>query len=345
MFTLCLNALSAFGQSNSSAFRSDDLQVRVNDADRAAALNTIHVYKHAYFARTPAGRAARHEAAPSRSASAKSVFQLSGTGFTQDPGDVTFQGGPTIQFAVSHAVFVNPGGTCSIAGCWGDPERFLDDVGGSDFIRLVDQYTGITAHNRYAVGNRAVLTDPIAENPLLESDLIAILHGVVAQTGDTGYGHIYHLFLQPGTDTCFDPPNNNVCYSPDVPATFAFCAYHDSVTFPDFGHVIFTVEPFQGPGSGCEDSPVGAPNGQLADSTDDTLSHELFETISDPDGTAWFNLSNLALLFNEIGDECLFIGPDGFLAEPTFRVDNHLYRVQSEYSNAKHACAISPAPR
>ena len=122
--------------------------------------------------------------------------------------------------------------------------------------------------------------------PLLESDLIAILHGVVAKTGASGYGHIYHLFLPPGVDTCFDPPDNNICYSPDNFATFAFCAYHDSVTYTDLGHVLFTVEPWQGPGSGCEDSPVGAPNSQLIDSTDDTLSHELFETISDPDGDA-----------------------------------------------------------
>jgi hypothetical protein len=53
------------------------------------------------------------------------------------------------------------------------------------------------------------------------------------------------------------------------------------------------------------------------------------------------NRGNFALIGNEIGDECLFAGPDG-LREPTFKLDKHLYRVQSEYSNAKKACAISP---
>jgi len=335
---------AVFAQSSASAFRRDDLHVRVTDADRVAAQNTVHVYRHPYYARTPAGLAARHDAAAalSRSASsAKSIIQNSGDDFTQNPGDVTFQGGPIIPFAVSHAVFINPGGACTIASCWGDPEHFLDDVGESDFVHLLDQYTGITARDRYTVGSRAVLTDPILENPLSESDLVAILHGVVAQTGLAGYGHIYHLFLPPGVDTCFDPPFNHVCYSPDVPATFVFCAYHDSKDLPDFGHVVFTVEPWQGPGSGCEDPAQGAPNGQLIDSTDDTLSHEFSETISDPDGTAWFNGTALPLLGAEIGDECLFLGPNG-LIEPTFKINKHLYRVQSEYSNAKHACAISP---
>ena len=343
-----LAAPPGFAQSNASAFRSDDLHVRVTEADRAAAENGVHVYRHPYFARTPAGLAARHEAAAAlfraraAASSEKSIIRNAGDDFTQNPGDVTFQGGPTIPFAVSHAVFINPGGRCpSIAACWGDPEHFLADVGESNFVHLLDQYTGITANDRYSVGSRAVLTDPIAENPLLESDLIAILHGVVMQTRLNGYGHIYHLFLQPGIDTCFDPPGNHVCYSPDVPATFVFCAYHDSFTFPDLGHVVFTVEPWQGAGSGCEDPAEGAPNSQLIDSTDDTLSHEFSETVSDPDGTAWFNGTALPLLGNEIGDECLFLGPNG-LIEPTFKINKHLYRVQSEYSNTKHACAISP---
>ena len=182
----------------------------------------------------------------------------------------------------------------------------------------------------------------LPSNPVSESDLLAVLHAVVLSTGTAGYGNIYHLFLPPGVDTCFDAPDSNECYSPDIPSTFAFCAYHESVTFSDLGlHVLFTVEPWQGPTSGCEDSPVGAPNSQLIDSTDDTLSHELNETISDPDGNAWLNTADFSLYGNEIEDECLFIGPDNYFVEPTFFMDGHLFRVQSGYSNRKHACAIS----
>lgn len=109
------------------------------------------------------------------------------------------------------------------------------------------------------------------------------MHAVASKEG-SGYGHIYHVFLPPGQDECFSHPSK-VCYSPDDPKTFVFCAYHSSVQFKDIGHVLYSVEPFQDV-PGCSVRP-GTPNGQLADSTNNSLSHELFETISDPDGNTW----------------------------------------------------------
>jgi len=342
---MTLSTTAVHGQSNTSSFSSNDLGISVSDGDRSSAADALRDYKHPNYARTPAGTAARSSAAASRqsiSASAAAAAGIAGDDFTQNPGDVAYQGGQTVQYAVSHAVYLNPGRECTIAACWGNPERFLDDVGESDFIHILDEYVGLEGSHRYTLGDRVVLTGALPATPLSESDLIAMLHAVVARTGAGGYRNIYHLFLPPGADTCFDAPYNNECYSPDKPATFAFCAYHDSVTYSDLGHVLFTVEPWQGPTSGCEDSPVGAPNSQLIDSTDDTLSHELFETISDPDGTAWWNSAYSPLYGYEMADECLFYGPGNYLSEPTLPIDGHLYRVQSEYSNDKHACAISP---
>jgi hypothetical protein len=37
------------------------------------------------------------------------------------------------------------------------------------------------------------------------------------------------------------------------------------------------------------------------------LSHELVETITDPDGDAWYNTLNFSLFNQEIGDECVFV--------------------------------------
>ncbi len=331
-----------------SSFSNDDLNISVSDADRWSAAGAVRVYKHLSYARTPAGTVARKAAASRQSTTASATAATAGIGgivgddFTQNPGDIAHQGGPVVQYAASHAVYLNPGGECTIASCWGDPERFLDDVGESDFIHILDEYVGLRGNQRYILGPRAVLRGALPADPLSESDLIAILHGVVARTGAGGYGNIYHLFLPPGVDTCFDAPYNNVCYSPDNPATYVFCAYHDSVTYTDLGHVLFTVQPWQGAPE-CADSPVGNPNSQLIDSTDDALSHEFFETISDPDGTAWWNAREPYLYHDEMADECLFYEPDHlYWAPPTFRVDGHLYRVQSEYSNQKHACAISP---
>ena len=334
--------VAAQGPSGTSAFSKDDLQVSVSASDQYAAGGAARVYRHVRYARTPAGEAARSLARFNRRRSlvAAAAPAIAGRNFEQNPGDLTYQGGQTVEFAASHAVFLNLGGACTIASCWGDPEGFLADLSRSNLIHVVDQYVGLPFDRRYTVGSRAVVTGALPGSPLSESDLIAILHAVVVQTGQAGYGNIYHLFLPPGVDTCFDAPFNDSCYSPDNFGTFGFCAYHDSVTFGDVGHVLFTVEPYQNV-NGCADPP-GGPNGQLADSTDDTLSHETIETITDPDGDAFWNMSNFVMFGEEIADECLFLGPDGNISEPTFFMGRKLYRVQSEYSNNRHACVITP---
>jgi hypothetical protein len=335
------------GQSGTVAFSSNDQSVTPSPYDQQAAGDAERVYRHAFYARTQAGDVAKGLAKFSRRQVAASAAPTAPGGgianSVQNPGDLTFQGGQTVEFAVSHAIYVNPGGTCAtIASCWGNPEGFLGDLAKSDFIHVVDQYTGLTADRRYTVsGSRAVVKGTLAANPLSETNLLSILHAVASKTGLTGYSHIYHLFLAPGIDTCFDAPFNNQCYSPDNSATFAFCAYHGSVDFLDIGHVLFTVEPFQDV-SGCTAPAAGSPNGQMFDATNDTLSHELFETITDPDGDAYWNRSSFGLFGEEIGDECLFVDANLAIAEPTFRINHKLYRVQTEYSNSRHACAIEP---
>lgn len=257
------------------------------------------------------------------------------------PADVVYQGGPTVQFAESHAVYMLPNGHCPISVCWGDPEGFLRDLTGSVFVHVLDQYAGLTSNNRYTVGRRARMNYTPPSVPLTDNDIIAIVHSVAARTGATGYGHIYHVFLPPGQDQCFDSTFSQ-CYSPDNLNTFFYCAYHSSADLPDIGHILYSVEPYQNT-FGCSDPP-GTPNGQLVDSTNDVLSHELFETISDPDGTGWWNStpSVTGLFGEEIGDECVFITPPAFGDPSVFRIDDKVYAVQLEYSNTRHGCTNTP---
>jgi len=138
--------------------------------------------------------------------------------------------------------------------------------------------------------------------------LIAVVHDSAVALGVTsgGYNHEFHVFLPAGIDTCF--PGDTVCYSPDNPTTFAFCAYHGSVVFSDIGHVMFSVEPYQNV-PGCQAAPPN-PNGMLADSTNSVLSHETIETITDPDGDAWIADNSLIAAGAEIGDLCEPTGND-----------------------------------
>jgi hypothetical protein len=261
------------------------------------------------------------------------------------PGDLSSGGGPTLASTRQHAVYVNANG--SIASNWGNPEGFLRDLNESSFIQITNQYVGTRAEDRYPVGEHARVHYGTPGATLYEQDIAAIAHAVAKEHG-AGGGNIYHVFLPQGTDTCFDVTPQNpvpVCYSPDNPATFAFCGYHDAVPFQDIGIVLFTVEPWQGPGSGCEIA-TPPPNSLLIDSTNNVLSHETFETITDPlPGLGYFNQTGGLLTGAEIGDECVlfnFSNSPGAYAPPTFEINGKNYAVQPEYSNKYHACVTQP---
>jgi hypothetical protein len=323
-----------------SAVAQRQIGIQPGAADQAAAQAATRYNVHLDPTNTPASASL-----PKRSKSGGGNGNQTGpfqNGRPRAIGDVSYQGGSVVTAAQSHALYItNAAVNCTTPACWGDPEQFLQDLSGSDFIQITDQYTGNNKSNQYTVGAHAILNFPLPPRPLIDLDMLAIVHAVASVTHQTGYNHIYHLFLPPGTDECFDS-TFSVCYSPDKLNTFFFCAYHESVTFSDIGHVLLTVEPFQNT-PGCNLAP-GSPNGELVDSTDSVLSHELFETITDPDGNAWWNTESNDLFGDEIADECSFIifTPLGvFFDPPAFKIGGATYAVQAEYNNSVHTCTTT----
>lgn len=336
---LCVAALQA--QSHSSK----EVTLTPSPNDYAAAAAAKNQKLHAWRAHTPVGRGTGL-AAISNSPNLDAPLNQStapDSGGPRFPADLQYHGGNVVPSMQHHAIYMNPNGRCTIASCWGDPEGFLSDLGQSDFMHVVDQYTGGTGP--YTVSNTHFTLNyhPNAA-PFTDADMLAIVHAAAALAGQAGYGNEYHVFLPPGQDECFNL-GYKVCYSPDDPKTFFFCAYHGSADFSDIGHVLYSVEPFQD-ALGCNSRP-GTPNGQLADSTNNVLSHEVFETITDPDGTAWWNGLNNGIFGEEIGDECsfLFYNNQGQITafDPSnVTLNGKPYVTQPEYNNAQHACTTAP---
>jgi len=245
------------------------------------------------------------------------------------PADVSNpSSGPTVASATMHGLYVN--GT---QGIWGYPANFLNDLNESTMIKITDAYVGTKAAERYPVGNGLLLQGTLPK--IIYDDTILLAAYIGASHYGSGYNHIYHIYLPPGQDVCISA-TPTVCYSPDNPSTFFFCAYHGSVDFSGIGHVLFTVEPYQNV-NGCQVQQP-SPNGGLVDSTADVLSHETFETITDPDGTAWWNQFSLLLFGAEIGDECQnFDFGYNFVT-----LNGRSYEIQPEYSNVLHACTYTP---
>jgi hypothetical protein len=317
----------------------DAIRAQVSAQDRASTYSLSNFRFHVFPANTQAGKASAAartltampeslRSAP-RSVSA-SVPTLPSPGFY--PADLSFFGGNLVTTAESHDIYLN----CPTS-CWGNPAGFLNDLGKSNLIHLVDQYVNTSSNNRYTKGKSVSLQETFFTNTLGQNDLLALVHAAAVQLAATGYNNIFHVFLPQGIDTCFDL--TNVCYSPDNPSTFFFCAYHGSVDFSDIGHVLFTVQPYQAV-AGCEVAPPN-PNSELADSTNSVLSHELFETITDPDPpTGWVANSSLDEQGFEIADECQPIGNQNFqFLTPTFLLNGKKYELQLEYSNKFHGCA------
>jgi hypothetical protein len=309
--------------------------------------NTSNFNAHILTAITPAGKAisnrqfgpAFEKAKTQARAHSQSIPTVPAPGFY--PSDLDYFGGPVVTRLWSHPVYVNASSCGGVANCWGDPAGFLRDLGDSRFIHVTDQYTGTSG--RYALGrqvnaSQAPTTNMNGLTVIDQSALLAIVHDAAVALSITngGYQHVFHIFLPAGIDTCF--PGDEVCYSPDNPATFAFCAYHSSVVFSDIGHVMFSVQPYQNV-PGCQAAPPN-PNGILADSTNSPLSHETIETITDPDGDAWIADNSLVAEGEEIADLCVPIGNiSAQFLDSYLNLNGHPYELQLEYSNLYHACA------
>lgn len=330
----------AYAETNSSA----PVALKVTEADKAAVSTATRVHRRARSVLgTESGEVAAARQESLSSAQARALANASGSrsgegGAVRYPGDLHNFGGPTVHSAKSHDIYVNPSAACPASVCWGNPEQFLRDLGLSNFIHVTDQYTGLSSNHRYTLGTIFEAFYPPRTPAFTDDDMLAIAHAAAAISG-SGYGHIYHLYLTPGTDECFDN-TFSVCYSPDIPSTFAFCAYHGSVDFSDIGHVLYTVEPYQNILHCWVEA--GTPNGRLIDSTNDVLSHETIETITDPDGDGWWQYYGGGMVGEEIGDECVFLSRIGDHSSTPFvyRMEDRLYATQPEYDNSAHGCTV-----
>ena len=317
------------------------VQLHLEQGERIATGASSYWY-HMLPARTEAGKRARRSGftpappSPDSMFSPRSLPLAAASSPRFYPADLSYLGGNVVLSAQSLNIYINCGMSDS---CWGSPTQFLTDITTSRFIHLVDQYVGSHDRNRYTLSPSFFFAQTNPGVTLLTIDDVGNVVHQAAQTGGAGLDHIYHLFLPQGIDVCFDA---NDCYSPDDPQTFVFCAFHSDVAFDDTGDVLFTVEPFQNV-TGCAVAPPN-PNGQLADSTNSVLSHELFETITDPQGDAWVAESSSPEAGNEVGDICQGVADmNGAQIVPTYQlIAGKTYQTQLEYSNKSHRCAMKP---
>ena len=130
-----------------------------------------------------------------------------------------------------------------------------------------------------------------------------------------------------GVGSCFDSHSTQCAYT-------YYCAYHSNSVN---GQTLYSNQPYAANAS-CDSGQH--PNGDVADSTINLISHEHNEAITDPLGTAWYDASG-----NENGDKCAWnfgtaLGSTGS-GQYNQLINGHDYYLQQEWSNASRSCVLT----
>jgi hypothetical protein len=234
-------------------------------------------------------------------------------------------------------------------------EQFLADVAhdsgsATDLFSVLDQYGddhgASTGTIRYDPAVDAITdTDPYPPQArqcpspsgtitcVTDLELTRELDRVIG-AGGRGLSNLWIILLPPNVDTCTQIA---VC------ATNEYAGYHSEFSL-GHGSTIDVVIPDplveQTPAPGSD--PSGNPE---AESTIDTIAHEVIEAITDPLGTAWMDPDGF-----EVADKCetgpqvgtpLGYAPDG--SPYNQLIDGHEYLIQDVWSNAAAGCVPSSA--
>ena len=247
------------------------------------------------------------------------------------PADLEYFGGPVLKTTRVYNAFVD-----SNASQFAYPNVFEEHLSYSKMIHIADQYVGTTGSNRYDWAGDSNVSYP-AYTTLGDNDLISILHTVAKALGpNAGRAHVYNIFLPKGLNYCGTGTILPVgdCNAASTSPSPYFCAFHSALVFNDVGEVLYTVQPYQDVtycAVNYRSPSTTTPNGVQDDSEYSVLSHELFETITDPEpGSGWYT-ANAPAVSGEIGDLCAYLSEQVTLS-------GKAYYVQREYSNAVHGC-------
>ena len=245
----------------------------------------------------------------------------------------------------AYAIYWVPTGQSVAAGYESDIDRYLSDVAAAsgsqkNVYSVATQYFDSTGWISYqsTFGGSYVDTDAFPASGcsdgvdsicLSDQQIRAEIAKVIAAKGwPAGPNSLFMLMTPNGVGSCADGLGQQ--YS-----TNFYCAYHNSFSL-DGQPVVYTNEPYDATIEGC--APGSSPNGNDADATINTISHEQNESITDPNGNAWMNADG-----DEIADICAWnfgqpVGGTAGVDEYNQVINGHHYWLQEEYSDDGGVC-------
>jgi hypothetical protein len=221
-------------------------------------------------------------------------------------------------------------------------DTFLENLGGSGAFGVNTTYYEIVNNQQQNIAN--VLTYSRASDSYYDS----------YSMGNSMKGRAIEAEIQSVLQNGHLPIDDNGIYllvtSPDVGVSNSYCGFHNYSTTMIPGHNMkyaFSPDPAPPTYNGCSGNVTTfgdstSPNGDIgADSVADTLIHEISETVTDSNISAWYTKGGL-----ENGDLCNFVygqtfnAPNGSHANHTFGARDYL--VQTIWENVgAGSCALS----
>lgn len=241
--------------------------------------------------------------------------------------------------------------------------QFTDSTGFADYSQTWDPSHAITDIQPYPTTGQCTEHSFSGETACLfdsqiRTEIARLISANGLPTGETGNAPIYFVVTPPTVNSCMS--DNSTC------ADNFFCAYHSgfadgssTVLYANMATILDANDP-----KGCQvdhNSAVQEPNSRpIADVNIKAMSHEFNETITDPNGNAWWHSSSAP--GNEDGDNCNFYGstvnPNGSSNPNAFTpvlggdatsgtlfnqvMNGNDYYTQSEWSNGNVNCEMKP---
>ena len=220
-------------------------------------------------------------------------------------------------------------------------KQYFQDIGGTAYYGLLTQYWDEhgPVRNSMTLGGVYVDKTPYPHvgsltDPLQDGDVQASIHRTLAATHWPADGKTDEVFVFTGFDIqeCF---GSSCTFLHSLGDTTAFCAYHnvtnDNIIYAYAPNVLF-----------CYLQPTFTSaipyNDITADAVIGAISHEQFESATDPiNGSGWNDANG-----EEIGDLCASTFGKLDSQGGTVRLAHgHSYAIQAEWSNVANGCAYS----
>jgi hypothetical protein len=254
--------------------------------------------------------------------------------------NLVYNGGPVENAgSTNYAIFWEPPLQTSVSATYNSLiSRFLTDIGGTSLYGVASQYYQTVGGVNQFIANKATfggswLDTSLYPGPALtDSEIQSEVSKAMAANGWTGgVGHEFFVFTGKNEIVCAGAECSNA----------VFCAYHSSFASGS-STVLYADQPYTNTlptGCNAPTSPNGDPD---ADSTINVISHELMETVTDPEVGTPLNIAWQDTSGSEIGDKCNFMfGPTDAGGADLRLANGNGYIVQQEWSNAIAGCSMS----